>query len=103
MLVRPKPWAGRRVLVTGHTGFKGGWLSLWLHQLGADVTGFALPAPTDPSFFGQTRLDELVRHVEGDVRDAAAVEKVIEDTSPEVIFHLAAQPLVRYSYEHPVE
>jgi CDP-glucose 4,6-dehydratase len=91
------------VLVTGHTGFKGGWLSLWLHQLGADVTGFALPAPTDPSFFEQTRLHELVRHVEGDVRDPASVEKVVAETRPDVIFHLAAQPLVRYSYDHPVE
>jgi CDP-glucose 4,6-dehydratase len=103
MLVKKGPWAGRRVLVTGHTGFKGGWLSLWLHQLGADVTGFALPAPTDPSFFEQTRLHELVRHVEGDVRDLQAVDRVIEETRPEVIFHLAAQPLVRYSYDHPVE
>lgn len=103
MLVKSSPWSGRRVLVTGHTGFKGGWLSLWLHQLGADVTGFALPAPTDPSFFEQTRLGELVRHVEGDVRDPAAVERVIAETRPEVIFHLAAQPLVRYSYDHPVE
>lgn len=97
------PWTGRRVLVTGHTGFKGGWLALWLHQLGAEVTGFSLPAPTEPSFFEQTRLAELIDHVEGDVRDAAAVEAVIARCRPEVIFHLAAQPLVRYSYAEPVE
>ena len=104
MLVRSaNPWAGRRVLVTGHTGFKGGWLALWLHQLGADVTGFALPAPTEPSFFAQTRLAELITHVEGDVRDAAAVETAVAEGRPEVIFHLAAQPLVRYSYAEPVE
>ena len=104
MLVRSaNPWAGRRVLVTGHTGFKGGWLALWLHQLGADVTGFALPAPTEPSFFAQTRLAELITHVEGDVRDAAAVETAVAECRPEVIFHLAAQPLVRYSYAEPVE
>lgn len=103
MLVKKSPWTGRRVLVTGHTGFKGGWLALWLHELGADVTGFALPAPTAPSLFEQLRLAELIRHVEGDVRDAAAVEKVIDEVRPEVIFHLAAQPLVRYSYDQPVE
>lgn len=103
MLVRASCWQGRKVLVTGHTGFKGGWLSLWLHQLGADVTGFSLPAPTDPSFFEQTRLAKLVRHVEGDVRNLAAVEAVMHETRPDVVFHLAAQPLVRYSYEAPVE
>ena len=103
MLVRASSWHGRKVLVTGHTGFKGGWLSLWLHQLGAEVTGFSLPAPTEPSFFEQTRLAELVRHVEGDVRDLAAVEAVMRETQPDVVFHLAAQPLVRYSYDAPVE
>ena len=103
MLVTASPWAGRRVLVTGHTGFKGGWLSLWLHQQGADVCGFALAPPTDPSFFVQTRLEELIRHVEGDVRDAAAVDALVADFKPEVIFHLAAQPLVRASYAEPVE
>ena len=103
MPVKAGPWAGRRVLVTGHTGFKGGWLALWLNQMGAEVTGFALPAATDPSFFEQVRLAELVRHIEGDVRDAAAVEAAIAQCRPEVIFHLAAQPLVRYSYVEPVE
>jgi CDP-glucose 4,6-dehydratase len=101
MLVKRDFWNGRRVLVTGHTGFKGGWLALWLHQLGAKVTGFALPA-TDPSFFDQTRLAELVTHVEGDIRDAAAFEAAIAEARPELIFHLAAQPLVRASYADPV-
>lgn len=96
-------WAGRRVLVTGHTGFKGSWLSLWLHHMGAHVTGFALPPPTVPSLFAAARIDELVDHVEGDVRDAAALRRTVEACAPEVIFHLAAQPLVRLSYREPVE
>lgn len=103
MLVRPSDWKGRRVLVTGHTGFKGGWLSLWLHHMGAHVTGLSLPAPTEPSFFEQTRLAELVDHVEGDIRDMSTVNAVIREARPEVVFHLAAQPLVRYSYDNPVE
>lgn len=101
-LVSAAAWKGRRVLVTGHTGFKGGWLSLWLHALGAEVTGFALPAPTSPSLFDQARIAGLVTHVEGDVRDAAAVRAVVESARPEAIFHLAAQPLVRASYADPV-
>lgn len=96
-------WTERRVLVTGHTGFKGGWLSLWLHALGAKVTGFSLPAPTEPSFFEQTRLGELITHIEGDVRDLAAVQAAVRACKPEVVFHLAAQPLVRLSYDQPVE
>ncbi len=96
-------WAGRRVLVTGHTGFKGAWLSLWLHRLGAEVTGFALPPPTDPSLFDAARIGELLRHVEGDVRDPQALAAVVAEARPDVVFHLAAQPLVRYSYEQPVE
>lgn len=103
MLVRSASWNGRRVLITGHTGFKGGWLSMWLRMLGAEVTGFSLPAPTEPSLFEQAAIGDMLTHVEGDVRDADAVRRCVRDARPDVIFHLAAQPLVRYSYEHPVE
>ena len=103
MLVKRSPWTGRRVLVTGDSGFKGGWLSLWLHQLGANVTGYSLAPPSDPSFFGQTRLADLIEHVHGDVRSLDQVMAVVERTRPEVVFHLAAQPLVRHSYAEPVE
>lgn len=102
MLVDRRFWEGRRVLVTGHTGFKGAWLSLWLSELGAEVTGLALPAE-DPSMFGQIGAANFMRHVEGDIRDAALVDRVVADARPQTVFHLAAQPLVRLSYDEPRE
>lgn len=100
-LVSPEFWNGRRVFLTGHTGFKGSWLALWLTQMGAKVTGFSLPA--EPvSLFRQARIDELVTHVEGDIRDLAAVEAAMAECRPELVLHLAAQPLVRASYDDPV-
>jgi CDP-glucose 4,6-dehydratase len=96
-------FAGRRVLVTGHTGFKGSWLCQWLLQLGAVVRGYALQPPTTPSLFESLNLSDRLQDVRADVRDAAALRKHVADFQPDFVFHLAAQPLVRYSYQNPVE
>lgn len=95
-------WIGRRVLVTGHTGFKGGWLSLWLQALGAKVSGFALPPPA-PSFFETCGVANSMRSQFADLRDADAVLAAVRATEPEIVLHLAAQAIVRKSYADPVE
>ena len=95
-------WRGRRVFLTGHTGFKGGWLALWLAQLGADVRGYALDPWTDPNFFTIARVGEVVEDIRGDIRDAARLDSAMREFRPEAVFHLAAQPLVRRSYEDPI-
>lgn len=94
-------WRGRRVLLTGHTGFKGAWLALWLLRLGADVTGFALAAPPT-ALYAKARLDDHVASLLGDVRDPDAVTRAVRAADPQVLLHLAAQPLVRRSYAEPV-
>src|SRR3984893_8410705 len=87
-------WSGRRVFLTGHTGFKGGWLALWLSHLGANVRGYALDPNTTPSLFSAARLSEKIEDLRGDIRNPATLGHAIHDFAPEVIFHLAAQPLV---------
>jgi CDP-glucose 4,6-dehydratase len=94
-------WQGKRVLLTGHTGFKGSWLALWLLELGAVVTGFSLPPETDPNLFSQLGLESRLDHRLGDIRDSALVAELVQELQPEVVLHLAAQPLVRRSYAEP--
>ena len=94
-------WRGRRVLVTGHTGFKGAWLTLWLTQMGAEVTGLSDGVPTAASLYEEARVGELVDEIHADVRDYAAVRMAVAEHRPEVVFHMAAQALVRRSFADP--
>ena len=101
-MVKTSFWIEKTVLLTGHTGFKGSWLALWLQSMGATVVGFALP-PTNPSLFVAANVAEGMTSLEGDIRDSAALSKVFEKYQPEIVIHMAAQSLVRYSYDNPVE
>jgi CDP-glucose 4,6-dehydratase len=96
-------WINKKVFITGHTGFKGTWLSIWLHSLGAIVTGYSLSPPTKPNMFEITSVVDDIQSIIGDIRDLNFLKKTIEDFQPEIIFHLAAQPLVRDSYNDPIE
>ncbi len=95
-------YRGKRVLVTGHTGFKGGWLVTWLKELGAEVCGYALSPNTKPNLFEAAKVGEGIKSVIGDIRDRELLHKTFQDFQPEIVFHLAAQPLVRLSYTEPV-
>src|ERR1043165_2262398 len=102
-MVVDQTFRGKKVLLTGHTGFKGTWLLTWLHSLGAVVTGYALAPDADHPLYNNVSGDSMCRSVIADIRDRERVKKEITDTQPDFIFHLAAQPLVRLSYEQPVE
>jgi CDP-glucose 4,6-dehydratase len=105
MVGYPDPifWKDKRVLLTGHSGFKGGWLSLWLQALGAEVTGYALRPPTNPSLFDLARVGDGIQSIEGDVCNLPYLTKIMQAAKPEIVIHMAAQSLVRYSYNNPVE
>ncbi len=96
-------WADKRVFLTGHTGFKGSWLSLWLKSLGANVTGYALKPPTQPNLFEVASVEKGMRSIIGDIRDLDSLNKAMKEANPDILIHMAAQPLVRYSYSNPVE
>ncbi len=96
-------WKGKRVFLTGHTGFKGSWLALWLHSLGAIVKGYALNPPTDPSLFNEAKIDSIIDSQIGDIRDQDLLHESITTFNPDILIHMAAQPLVRYSYNAPIE
>ena len=98
-----KVYRGKKVLITGHTGFKGSWLALWLTELGATVYGYALGPPTSPSLFELLNLEKAIEHEEADIRDADRLRKSVQRIKPDIIFHLAAQSLVRMSYDAPLE
>lgn len=103
LAMNPKFWNNKKVLLTGHTGFKGSWLSLWLQHLGTNLVGYALPPPTHPSLFDLAKVAKEMISIEGDVRDYSSLKKVIIDYRPEIIIHMAAQSLVGPSYLDPVE
>src|ERR1051325_6804857 len=96
-------WQGRRVFVTGHTGFKGSWLCLWLEALGAKATGYALDPPTEPSLFDRAQVARSVESIVADIRDFPRLKAAVAASQPDVVLHLAAQSVVKQSYEDPIE
>jgi CDP-glucose 4,6-dehydratase len=103
MGVNPVFWQGKKILLTGHTGFKGSWLSLWLQAMGSEVIGYALAPPTHPSLFEVAKVGSGMTSIIGDIRNLDKLQAVFTEHQPEIVIHMAAQPLVRYSYQNPVE
>ena len=103
-LTNSKFWNGRRVFLTGHTGFKGSWLSLWLSELGAELTGYSLSPPTSPSLFVEAKVEKRIfKSTIGDIRDLKALTAAMQNAKPEIVIHMAAQSLVHDSYSDPIE
>jgi CDP-glucose 4,6-dehydratase len=102
-LVNSKFWQGKRTLITGHTGFKGSWLTLWLYKLGANITGFSIDVPTKPSLFELIHIKDEINSVIGDIRNFEHIKDVVEEFRPQIVIHMAAQSLVRVSYQNPRE
>lgn len=103
LVIDPRFWNGKRVLVTGHTGFKGSWLSIWLKNMNAELIGFSKDIPTKPSLFKLANVEEGMRSIKGDIRNLAKIQSVMKENRPDIIIHLAAQSLVSTSYQNPIE
>lgn len=103
MEVNQSFWNNKKVFLTGHTGFKGSWMSLWLLKLGANVTGYSKDIPTQPSLFEELKISQDMKSIFGDVGDLAKLQSTIKEANPDIVLHMAAQPLVRYSYVNPIE
>jgi len=101
--MNPEFWQNKQILITGHTGFKGSWLSLWLQSLGANVIGYALNPPTQPSLFAIADVAQGMISITGDIRNLEKLQGIMAQYQPQIVIHMAAQPIVRYSYEHPLE
>jgi len=102
-MIDKKFWKNKKVFITGHTGFKGSWLCLWLYSLGADVTGYALKPPTEPSLFELCNIDKLVKSIISDIRDREKLKEALISSKAQIVIHMAAQSLVRESYKNPAE
>ena len=103
LVMNPSFWAGKKVLITGHTCFKGSWLTLWLSNMGAIVTGIALEPPTSPSLFKLANVEQGINSHLADIKDLASVQHIMQQAQPEIVIHMAAQALVKRAYSDPVE